>query len=352
MTPEAQALYEDMKNHLSKVVPDFELAYKAEIAVEINQLKKERNAVILGHNYMEPVLFYSIPDFKGDSLDLSRKAAQTDRDVIVFCGVRFMAETAKILNPTKTVLLPAEKAGCSLAASITAEDVRALKRKYPGVPVVTYVNTYADVKAESDICCTSSNAAAVVESLKTDTVIFLPDQYLASNVARETGKHIIFPTLTPLPSPLQGEGSGTLLDVQMIGWHGRCEVHEKFTVEDIRTIRQQFPDVVVLSHPECSPEVVAASDFSGSTNAMIKYVQQSKAPHYLVLTECAMGDNIAAANPEKDMLRLCMVRCPHMNTITMEDTRDALKYNRYVIDVPEDIRVRAFQAVDRMIKIG
>jgi quinolinate synthase len=263
-----------------------------------------------------------------------------------------MAETAKILNPTKTVLLPAEKAGCSLAASITAEDVRALKRKYPGVPVVTYVNTYADVKAESDICCTSSNAAAVVESLKTDTVIFLPDQYLASNVARETGKHIIFPTLTPLPSPLQGEGSGTLLDVQMIGWHGRCEVHEKFTVEDIRTIRQQFPDVVVLSHPECSPEVVAASDFSGSTNAMIKYVQQSKAPHYLVLTECAMGDNIAAANPEKDMLRLCMVRCPHMNTITMEDTRDALKYNRYVIDVPEDIRVRAFQAVDRMIKIG
>ncbi len=346
MNSEAQRLYEEMKAHLGKVVPDFELAYKAEIAVEINALKKEKNAVILGHNYMEPVLFYSIPDFKGDSLDLSRKAAQTDKDIIVFCGVKFMAETAKILNPTKTVLLPSEKAGCSLAESITAEDVRALKRKYPGVPVVTYVNTYADVKAESDICCTSSNAAAVVNSLKSDTVIFLPDQYLAGNVARETGKHIIFPTtgIDMMPD--------TLLDVQMIGWNGKCEVHEKFTVEDIRAVRAQFPDVVVLAHPECSPEVVQASDFSGSTNAMVRYVQQTKAPHFLVLTECAMGDNIAAANPDKDMLRLCMVRCPHMNTITMEDTRDSLKYNRYVIDVPEDIRQRAFKAVERMIQIG
>jgi quinolinate synthase len=350
MNTEAQKLYEEMKVQLGKIVPDFELAYKAEIAVEINQLKRERNAVILGHNYMEPVLFYSIPDFKGDSLDLSRKAAQTDKDVIVFCGVKFMAETAKILNPTKTVLLPAEKAGCSLAESITAEDVRALKRKYPGVPVVTYVNTYADVKAESDICCTSGNAVAVVESLKTDTVIFLPDQYLAGNVARETGKHIIFPSLTPTHLP-GGEGN-TLLDVQMIGWHGRCEVHEKFTVEDIRTVREQFPDVVVVTHPECSPEVVAASDFSGSTNAMIKFVRESQAPHYLVLTECSMGDNIAAANPEKDMLRLCMVRCPHMNMITMENVRDSLLHNRTVIDVPEEIRVRAFRAVDRMIRIG
>jgi quinolinate synthase len=356
MNTEAQQLYEEMRANLGKIVPDVELAIKAEIAVEINQLKKEKNAVILGHNYMEPVLFYSIPDFKGDSLDLARKAAQTDKDVIVFCGVRFMAETAKILNPGKTVLLPAKRAGCSLAASITAEDVRALKRKYPGVPVVTYVNTYADVKAESDICCTSGNAVAVVESLKTDTVIFLPDQYLASNVAQETGKHIIFPTLAPAALTAQGKAAGSdgasLLDVQMIGWHGRCEVHEKFTVEDIRAIRKQFPDVVVLTHPECSPEVVAESDYSGSTNAMIKYVRETAAPQYLVLTECSMGDNIAAANPEKDMLRLCMVRCPHMNMITMEDTRDALKYNQYVIDVPEDIRVRAFQAVDRMIKIG
>ncbi len=354
MNPEAQALYEEMKVSLGKLVPDFELYYKAEIAVEINRLKRERNAVILGHNYMEPVLFHTIPDFRGDSLDLSRKAAATDKDVIVFCGVRFMAETAKILNPSKTVLLPAEKAGCSLAASITAEDVRALKRKYPGVPVVTYVNTYADVKAESDICCTSSNAVAVVESLKSDTVIFLPDQYLASNVARETGKHIIFPSLSPSPVA-GGEEPGkpdTLLDVQLIGWHGRCEVHEKFTVEDIRAVRAQFPDVVVLTHPECSPEVVAASDFSGSTNAMIRFVQESNAPHFLVLTECAKIDNIAAANPDKDLLRLCTIRCPHMNTITMENVRDSLLHNRYVIEVPEDIRARAFQAVDRMIRIG
>jgi len=346
MNPEAQALYEEMKASLGKLVPDVELYYKSEIAVEINRLKKERNAVILGHNYMEPVLFHSIPDFKGDSLDLSRKAATTDKDVIVFCGVKFMAETAKILNPSKTVLLPAEKAGCSLAESITAEDVRALRRKYPGVPVVTYVNTYADVKAESDICCTSGNAIAVAESLKSDTIIFLPDQYLASNVAKETGKHIIFPSLGGAAS------TDTLLDVQMIGWHGKCEVHEKFTVEDIRAIRQQFPEVVVVTHPECSPEVVAESDFSGSTNAMINYVQQSKAPHYLVLTECSMGDNIAAANPEKDLLRLCMVRCPHMNMITMENVRDSLLNNWQVIEVPEEIRVRAFQAVDRMIRIG
>jgi quinolinate synthase len=359
----SQEMYEKMKARLEKIVPDVELRIKAEIAVEINELKKQKNAVILGHNYMEPALFYSVPDFTGDSLDLSRKAAQTDKDVIVFCGVRFMAETAKILNPSKTVLLPAEKAGCSLAASITAEDVRTLKAKFPGVPVVTYVNTYADVKAESDICCTSSNAAAVVDSLHSDTVIFLPDEYLAKNVANETGKHIIFPSLTPLsplPAPFGGapRGEGVevrgegQLDYQLIGWRGRCEVHEKFTVKDIEAVRTQFPDVVVLSHPECSPEVVAASDFSGSTNAMIRYVQQSKAPRYLVLTECAMGDNIAAANPEKDMLRLCMVRCPHMNTITMEETRDALKFNRYVIDVPEDIRVRAYRAVQRMIEIG
>jgi len=308
------------------------------------------------------VLYYSVPDFKGDSLDLSRKAAQTDKDVIVFCGVRFMAETAKILNPDKTVLLPASKAGCSLAASITAEDVRNLKKRFPGVPVVTYINTYADVKAESDICCTSSNAAAVVESLKTDTVIFLPDQYLASNVAKETGKHIIFPSLSPSAQGLplfsekmggEKEGGGeNLLDVQMIGWHGRCEVHEKFTLNDIETVRKQFPDVAILSHPECSPEVVEASDFSGSTNAMIRYVRESKAPQYLLLTECAMGDNIAAANPDKEMLRLCMVRCPHMNMITMEDTRDALQYNRYVIEVPEQIRQRALQAVERMLEIG
>jgi quinolinate synthase len=350
-----ESMYKEMKSKLSRVVPDFELLYKAELAEEINQLKKERNAVILGHNYMEPALFYSIPDFRGDSLDLSRKAAQTDKDIIVFCGVRFMAETAKLLNPTKTVLLPSEKAGCSLAASITAEDVRQLRARYPGVPAVAYVNTYADVKAEVDICCTSSNAKAVVESLHSDTVIFLPDEYLARNVARETGRHIIFPTL-------ENDGNdkpSTALDYQpvskreeMIGWHGRCEVHEKFTIKDIQAVRQQFPEVVILSHPECSPEVVAASDFSGGTNAMIQYVQKTNAPQYLVLTECAMGDNIAAANPDKEMLRLCSVRCPHMNQITLEDTLKSLQLNQYIIDVPEDIRVRAARSVERMIAIG
>lgn len=338
--------YLEMKTKLHDIVPDVELRYKAELAYQINRLKEEKNAVILGHNYMEPALFHSIPDFTGDSLALSRKAEQTDKDIIVFCGVRFMAETAKILNPQKTVLLPAAKAGCSLAESITAEDVKKLKEQFPGVPVVTYVNTYADVKAESDVCCTSSNAAAVVESLGTDTVIFLPDEYLAKNVARETGKHIIFPTHTP------DRELSTQLDYQLIGWHGKCEVHEKFTLEDIAAVRQQFPDVVILSHPECSPEVVEASDFAGSTAAMVRYVEKTSAPRYLLLTECAMGDNVAAANPDKEMLRLCSVRCPHMNEITLEDTLNALKYNQYVIEVPEEIRVRAVQAVERMIAIG
>lgn len=340
-------VYEEMKAKLSNVVPDVELRIKAELVYEINQLKKAKNAVILGHNYMEPALFHTIPDFKGDSLYLSRKAAETDKDIIIFCGVRFMAETAKILNPERTVLLPAEKAGCSLAASITADDVRQLKVRFPGVPVVTYVNTYADVKAESDICCTSSNAAAVVESLGSDTVIFLPDEYLARNVARDTGKHIIFPSLNWPPN-----AGATNMDSQMIGWHGRCEVHEKFTVQDIQDIRQQYPEVVILAHPECSVEVVDASDFSGSTSAMIKYVEETEAPHYLLLTECAMGDNVAAANPEKEMLRLCRVRCPHMNEITLEDTLKSLQQEKYMIEIPEDVRVRAARAVERMIAIG
>lgn len=340
-----QEMYQKLKTMLGDYTPDFELRVKAELAVEINRLKAEKNAVILGHNYMEPALFHSIPDFVGDSLELSRKAAQTDKDIIIFCGVKFMAETAKILNPSKTVLLPAEKAGCSLAESITADDVRALKRRFPGVPVVTYVNTYADVKAETDICCTSGNAVAVVNSLKSDTIIFLPDQYLAGNVARETGKHIIFPSIYP-------NFADTGMDYQMVGWHGKCEVHEKFTVDDIHRVREQFPDVVILAHPECSPEVTQAVDFAGSTGAMIRYVEQTQAPRYLLLTECSMGDNIAAANPDKEMLRLCTVRCPHMNEITLEDTLKSLQLNRYVIEVPEEIRVRAARAVERMIAIG
>ena len=339
-------IYQDLKTKLHDVVPDVELRLKSGLAFEINKLKVERNAVILGHNYMEPALFHSIPDYSGDSLELSRIASKTNKDIIVFCGVRFMAETAKILSPQKIVLLPAKKAGCSLADGITAEDVRQLKIQYPGVPVVTYFNTNAEVKAESDICCTSSNAVAVVQSLKSETVIFLPDEYLARNVAQTTGRHIIFPTLSG-----GKPGSDTLLDKPLIGWKARCEVHEKFTVEDIQNVRKQFSDVIILSHPECSPEVVAASDYSGSTTQMIRYVQRTNASRYLLLTECSMGDNIMAANPEKNMLRLCSIRCPHMNEITLEDTLEALRQTRYVVEVPEEVRVRALRAVERMLEI-
>jgi quinolinate synthase len=339
----AQSMYEQLKAKLSHVVPDVELRYKAEIAEEILELKREKNAVILAHNYMEPALFYSVPDFAGDSLDLSRKAATVDQDIIVFCGVRFMAETAKILSPDKTVLIPSERAGCSLAESITVEDVRRLRRQFPDTPVVTYVNTYADIKAESDICCTSSNAAAVVESLDSDRVIFLPDKFLARNVARETGKEIIFPgdKLSQPPGPNT-----------MIGWSGSCEVHERFRVEDVESARRQFPDVVVLAHPECPAEVVEASDYAGSTNAMIGFVEKSDAKHFLLLTECSMADNIAAAYPDREMVRICSLRCPHMNEITLEDTREALKRLRYEVDVPEPVRTQARGAVERMLAIG
>jgi len=344
---QADAIYEDLKSKLGDVMPDAEILLKAEVAADVLRLKEERDAVILGHNYMEPALFHSVPDFRGDSLELSRKAAETDKSVIVFAGVRFMAETAKILSPNKIVLLPTDKGGCSLAESITAADVRALKKAYPGVPVVTYINTYADVKAETDICCTSSNAAAVVESLNTDTVIFLPDEFLARNVARETGRHVIVPSV--LPAAGQGD---TDVEHRMIAWKGRCEVHEMFTTDDVESVRRQFPDVEIVAHPECSPDVVEMADFSGSTTAMISYVEQSKAKRYLLLTECSMGDNIVAANPDKEMLRLCSHRCPHMAEITLEQMRDSLQHMREQIDVPEPIRVRALRAVERMLEIG
>jgi quinolinate synthase len=340
-------IYQQLHEKLHSVAPEFELKYKAELAYQIIQLKMEKNAVILGHNYMEPALFYSIPDFTGDSLALSRKAAETKKDIIVFCGVEFMAETAKILSPDKKVLIPSLKAGCSLAESITAKDVRLLKERFPGVPVVAYVNTYADVKAEVDICCTSGNAIAVAESFDSDTIIFLPDEYLAKNVASQTGKRIIIPKLVDSELIVPQNQ-----DFEIIGWHGRCEVHEKFTVQDITTVREQYPDVAILSHPECSPEVVAASDFSGSTSAMVSYVKDTNAPHYLLLTECSMGDNIAADNPEKNLLRLCSVRCPHMNTITLEDTLAALQNDQYEVEVPENIRQLAARSVERMITIG
>jgi quinolinate synthase len=346
---QVEEVYRNLRARLGDVMPEGEILLKAEVAAEVLRLKVERDAVILGHNYMEPALFHSVPDFQGDSLELSRRAAETDKSVIVFCGVRFMAETAKILNPTKTVLLPTEKGGCSLAESITAADVRALRAAYPGVPIVTYINTYADVKAECDICCTSSNAVAVVESLKSDTVIFLPDEYLARNVARETGCHVIVPSVLPKPGAAK---PGSDLEQVMIAWKGRCEVHELFTTEDVDSVRKQFPDVMILAHPECSPDVVARADFSGSTTAMIKAVEKSKATRYLLLTECSMGDNIVAANPGKEMLRLCSHRCPHMHEITLEQTRDSLKYMRWEVDVPEDIRVRALRSVERMLAIG
>jgi quinolinate synthase len=229
--------------------------------------------------------------------------------------------------------------------------VRELKRRFPGVPVVTYVNCYADVKAETDVCCTSSNASRVVEALGSDCIIFLPDEYLAQNVARETGRQVIFPTRTPRPDGALANTPANL-HYTLVGWPGRCEVHEKFTVEDITNVRKQFPGVVVLAHPECSAEVVAASDFSGSTTRMIEFVRKSSAPRYLLLTECSMGDNIIAENPDKETVRLCSIRCPHMNEITLEDTLAALRHNRYIIEVPEDIRVRAKRALDRMLEIG
>ncbi len=264
--------------------------------------------------------------------------------MLLFFGVEFMAETAKILSPEKTVLVPSNKAGCSLASSITAADVRKLKAQFPGVPVVTYINTYADVKAETDICCTSGNAKEVVESLNSDAVIFLPDEYLAGNVAKETGKHVIFPSKNKI--------NNNDLDVQMIGWHGKCEVHDQFTVQDIENVRASHPDVFVLAHPECKPEVIDASDFSGSTSEIIKYIKNNNLQKYLLLTECAMGDNIQAETPNREMLRLCAVRCPYMNQIQLKDTYDALKYNQYEITIPEEIRLRAYKSVERMLRIG
>lgn len=336
------ATREAMLAKLEGVVPEVEITIKAELVYEINRLKAERGAIILGHNYMEPALFHTVPDIVGDSLELSRAAAATNHDPIIFCGVRFMAETAKILNPTKTVLLPAKEAGCSLAASLTAEDVRVLKKRFPGVPVAVYVNTYADVKAEADVCVTSGNAARVIESLDSDQIIFLPDEFLARNIARDTGKKIIVANRGEIPVEAD--------NAPMIGWGGRCEVHEKFSTDDVKNVRKQFPEVIVLSHPECPPDVVEASDFSGSTRAMIDFVQESKAKEFLLLTECSMGDNIMAENPGKEMVRLCSVRCPHMNEITLEDTLHALRHNETLIEVPEDIRKKAERSLLRMLE--
>jgi len=303
---------------------------------------------------MEPVLFYTVPDFRGDSLALSKRAAETNADIIVFCGVGFMAETAKILNPTKKVLIPSQKAGCSLAEGIKAEDVRWLKKQFPGLPVVTYINTYADVKAETDVVCTSGNAVKVVEwackEFGTKSVIFLPDKYMAENIANETNRKIYFPNKNNLTDTPNYKNVPTI-----IGWNARCYVHEQYTVDHVKDLRSSFPGVEILAHPECPPDVVKVSDFSGSTSNMVEYVEKHGLNKKIaLLTECSMADNILANHPEvnNNLIRMCNLRCKYMNTITLEQTRDALLHEQYEVNVSEDIRKRALLSVTRMLQIG
>ncbi len=314
---------------VAKVIPEIEWPVFAPVIAEINRLKREKNAVILGHNYMTPEIFHCVSDFTGDSLALAREAARTDAAVIVQAGVHFMAETSKILSPEKTVLIPDARAGCSLAASITGADVRLLRQKHPGLPVVTYVNTSADVKAESDICCTSGNAVKVVEQIArefgTDTVIMIPDQYLARNVAAKTG-------------------------VKVITWAGACEVHERFTAAEIRAYRVQHPGVIVLAHPECPPEVVAEADFAGSTAAMIGYVGEHHPARVVMITECSMSDNVAVEYPDVDFVRPCNL-CPHMKRITLDGILHSLQTMTTEVVVDPAVSVRARVAIERMLAI-
>ena len=314
---------------VSHVVPEIEWPVFAPVIAEINRLKREKNAVILGHNYMTPEIFHCVSDFVGDSLALAREAARTDAQVIVQAGVHFMAETSKILCPDKTVLIPDPKAGCSLAASITGADVRLLKQKYPGLPVVTYVNTSAEVKAESDICCTSGNAVRVVETIArdfgTDTVIMIPDKYLARNVAAQTG-------------------------VKVITWEGACEVHERFTAAEIRDYRTAHPGIVVLAHPECPPEVVAEADFAGSTAALIDYVGTHHPHRVVMVTECSMSDNVAAEYPDIEFVRPCNL-CPHMKRITLDKILHSLQTMTVEVTVDPQIATRAKKAIDRMLAV-
>jgi quinolinate synthase len=308
------------------VIPDFEWPVFAGDIDAIIGLKRVRNAVVLAHNYQTPEIFHGVADIVGDSLALAREAMQVDADVIVLAGVHFMAETAKLLNPAKTVLIPDLEAGCSLAASITAADVRLLRQRWPGVPVVTYVNTSAAVKAESDICCTSGNARKVIEQLGVPRVIMLPDEYLAQNIARETG-------------------------VEIITWAGHCEVHERFTAEDIRSFRAQHPGVVVLAHPECPPDVVAEADFAGSTAAMANYVGQERPPRVVLVTECSMSDNVAVQYPEIDFVRPCNL-CPHMKRITLPKIRRTLETMRHEVTIDPAVAQAARRAVERMLEVS
>ena len=324
-TPEVERATAHLYEKVKSVIPSVEWPFHAPYVKAINDLKKERSAVILAHNYQTPEIYNCVADVVGDSLQLAKLAAKSDADIIIQGGVHFMAETSKLLNPDKIVLIPDSKAGCSLAASITGADVRLLRQKYPGVPVVAYVNTSAEVKAEVDMCCTSSNAVKVVESFGADTVIFLPDQYLAKNVARQT-------------------------KVKIIAWHGACEVHERFTADELRRYRADDPSITIIAHPECPPDVVDVCDFAGSTAAMIDFVQTRKPKRVLMVTECSMADNIAAETPGVEFVRPCNL-CPHMKRITLPKILDSLVYLREEVLIAPHLAARARASVQRMIDL-
>ncbi len=325
MATTALAPREDLHAKVRHQIPAIEWPVFAADIEAIKALKKRRNAVILAHNYQTPEIFHCVADIVGDSLALARQATEVDADVIVLAGVHFMAETAKLLNPRKTVLIPDPAAGCSLAESITPEDVRQLRRRHPGVPIVTYVNTSAAVKAESDICCTSGNARAVIESLGVSRVIMIPDEYLAKNVAAETG-------------------------VEIITWAGHCEVHERFGVEEVAELREDYPGVVILAHPECPPEVVRAADFSGSTAAISRYVADKRPERLALLTECSMSDNIAIQYPGLEFIRPCNL-CPHMKRITLGKIRRALETMQHEVMIDPLTAARARRSVERMLAV-
>lgn len=311
---------------LSRIVTPMEWPHVAPLIKAINDLKKQRNAVILAHNYMTPDIFHGVGDFRGDSLQLAQEAARTDADIIVQAGVHFMAETSKLLCPDKTVLIPDLKAGCSLAASITGADVRALKAAYPGVPVVTYVNTSAEVKAESDVCCTSSNALKIVERLGVPRVIMIPDEYLAKYVQSQT-------------------------KVQIITWKGHCEVHERFTAEELRAMREAEPGLRIIAHPECPPEVIAEADFTGSTSQMIGWVKTNHPPKVILVTECSMAANVAVEAPDIEFVRPCNF-CPHMKRISLDNILESLLYLRHEVTVDSAIAAPARRAVEKMIELS
>jgi len=311
---------------ISKAMPDIEWSIHAPYIYKINKLKKEKNAVILAHNYQTPEIYHGISDFSADSLALAVEAAKTKADIIVMCGVHFMAETAKLMSPDKKVLLPDMSAGCSLASSITGKDVINLKKKYPGVPVVSYVNTSADVKAETDVCCTSANALKIVKSLGVKKVIFLPDEYLAKYVASQT-------------------------DVEIISWKGTCEVHEQFNDEEINEIRKNNPGIKIIAHPECPPDVINASDFAGSTSGMIKYVKDNQPKKVMMVTECSMSDNVQIDNPNVQFIKPCNL-CPHMKKITLPKVLDCLENETNEILMSGDTIEKARRSVERMTEIG